>query len=489
MTSLTPPPACKICGTTVSRFIKSKNAWWSWCSNKCMGQDPEILEKKKATNLKKFGGHPMQNSSIKQQLKNTFIKHFGVDNPSKSAEVKDKMKATFVANYGVNNPSKSAEVKDKIRNKAIDRFQTNKQEILEKRRKTFSDAHGVTTNKHLHLSQESLEKMKDIEWLKTQHYTLNKTFDIIAKELGCSPTPLLLFFTNNGETPRRFGISTTETEILSFLSSFTNEILTSDRSVISPQELDIVLPNIHTAIEVNGVYWHSELLGKNNQYHLSKTTACIAAGYKLIHIFDCEWNYQKDIVKSKLAGLFNQHSKIAGRKCIVKEIDTNTANTFLNENHLQGAHSSKINLGLFYQDALVSVMTFSASRYNQQYQWELIRLCSSKNIVVQGGASKLFRYFINTYDPDSIISYADMRWSTGNVYKQLGFLHLHNANPNYFYFKSANKLESRVKYQKHKIIKQFNVIDTTKTEWEIMQENGYNRIWDCGNMVFIWTKP
>jgi len=63
---------CKTCGAPVVRFIKSTNKWWDWCSNKCMGADPAILEKKRQTNLQKFGvAHPMELVEIRDKIKET----------------------------------------------------------------------------------------------------------------------------------------------------------------------------------------------------------------------------------------------------------------------------------------------------------------------------------------------------------------------------------------------------------------------------------
>lgn len=480
-------PNCKVCSKEVTRFIKSTNSWWKWCSMKCMGSDPDVIAKKNNTNAIKHGGHPMHISALKDKQKATVIKNYGVDNPSKSKAVQQTMKNTFIKNYGVDNPSKNTEVIDKIRNAAITRYTTDKDAILSKRISTCLDTYQVTTNKHLHLSADAIEKMKDLDWLYEQHIVQKRSCQDIADSLGCSPTPILLFLVKNGIQPVRHNVSGIETAIQSYISTLTSDAEYSTRSVIPPYEIDILLPSKNTAIEVNGVYWHSELMGKDRNYHLSKTVQCADKNIQLWHIYDLEWINSEHIVKSKISGLFNQHTKISARKCVIKLVPTAEKTAFLNANHLQGACGSSVNLGLYFNDELVMIMTFGKSRFNKLKTWELIRLCSKTFVTVQGGASKLFTYFCKTYSPSSVVSYADRRWSTGRVYEMLNFTHLHNSLPNYFYFKNATLLESRIKYQKHKLKEKFNLLSADLSEWEIMQSQGFNRIWDCGNMVYLWT--
>ena len=164
-----------MCGAPVTRFVKYKQEWWDWCSNRCMGTDPLVLEKKKQTMLVTFGvDHPMHSDVFRDKQKQTLIDHYGVDNPSKSDEVKAIMKATFIQKYGVDNPSKDSAVIEQIRAKAVSRYETNKDEILSKRRATSLNTFGVTSNKYKHITPESLALMNDLEWLKNQHFDQNR---------------------------------------------------------------------------------------------------------------------------------------------------------------------------------------------------------------------------------------------------------------------------------------------------------------------------
>jgi hypothetical protein len=259
------------------------------------------------------------------------------------------------------------------------------------------------------------------------------------------------------------------------------------RNIIAPKELDFYLPDYNLAIEVNGVYWHSELQGKGKYYHINKTDECEKKEIQLIHINQHLLKTKYDIIISRLKHILGlSQYKIHGRKCRVIKIDNlNTIKKFLNDNHIQGYTHSELSYGLEYNGEIVSIMTFSKSRYNKDYQYELVRFCSKLNYSVIGGANKLLKYFLTNNDVSSIISYADRDWSAGKLYESLGFTFSHNTNPNYSYTKDYLIFESRLKYQKHKLKNILSRYDDTKTEWENMMMNGYDRIWNSGNKVYV----
>ena len=257
------------------------------------------------------------------------------------------------------------------------------------------------------------------------------------------------------------------------------------------KELDIYIPSLQLAIEYNGLYWHSEIAGKSKTNHLDKTIACQKEGIQLIHIFENEWRDKRDIIKSILLSKMNKYDvKLYGRKCQLKEIDTKVKNSFLSKNHLQGADTSKIKIGLFYDNILVAVMTFGKRKITgaKKITWEMFRYASKLNHCVVGGASKLFKYFLTNYitDNDQIKTYADRRFSNGNLYKTLGFKLSHASRPSYWYFK-RDKFYNRMNFQKQKLNKKLDIFDKNLTEWENMLNNGYNRIFDCGNLVYFFN--
>lgn len=268
-----------------------------------------------------------------------------------------------------------------------------------------------------------------------------------------------------------------------------------NRKIISPYELDFVIEDKKLAIECNGVYWHSESEGKDKQYHINKTTKSKNKGYKLIQILESEIIDKPDIVKSRLNSILGLNKRrIYARKCKVKEISSQLKGKFLNKYHIQGNDKSKVNLGLFYKGKLCSVMTFSSRRRalganEKEGYWELSRFCGNFWFNVIGGAGKLLSFFEKNYDPSQIITYADLRWSVGNLYYQLGFELSHQSSPNYWYFKKGEiKLFHRYNFAKHKLKNKLQKFDPNKTESQNMQQNKYDKIWDCGNLVFKKNK-
>ena len=278
-----------------------------------------------------------------------------------------------------------------------------------------------------------------------------------------------------------------EGEVKEFISSLNLLFEENNRKILKGKELDIYIPSYNLAIEYNGLYWHSDLY-LDNKYHFNKTESCEAKGIKLIHIFEDEWIYKQEIVKSRLTNIFGLNSnKIYGRKCVIKEITSKEAKEFLNNNHIQGGVNAKYNIGLYYNNELVSIMTFGSLRKNMGRKsidghYELLRFCNKLYTSVVGGADKLLKYFIKTYNPKEITSYADRRWSQGDLYEKLGFEFIHNSKPNYFYI-NRGKREHRFKYRKDVLVKEG--FDNNKTENEIMKERGFNRIYDCGNKKYV----
>ena len=260
------------------------------------------------------------------------------------------------------------------------------------------------------------------------------------------------------------------------------------RNIIQPLELDIVNDDKKIAIEYDGLYWHSDEKIKDTTYHLNKTKKCENVGYKLIHIFEDEWDYKCDIVKSRLENIFGKTpNKVFARKCVIKEIDSKISKEFLDKNHIHGSISSSISFGLFYNDDLVSVMTFDKLRKNlsskdENGAYELTSFCNKLHYNVVGGASKMLKHFIKTYNPTKIISYVDKRWSDGEMYFSLGFKYTHDSKPSYFYTLHGKTRENRFKYRKDILVNEG--FDKDKSEEQIMKERGYHKIYDCGCMVF-----
>lgn len=297
-------------------------------------------------------------------------------------------------------------------------------------------------------------------------------------------------------TPKSRYISRYETEISEFLNSNGLKFETN-RQLLIGREIDILIEDKKIGIEFDGLKWHTEWFGKkSHKYHLEKTELCEKKGYRLIHVFEDEYVNNKEIVLHKLShilGLDNNLPKIMGRKCEIKEIFKNDAEIFLKKYHIQGFVSSSIYIGAFYKNNLIAVMSFKNGNIKNP-DWELVRFASDYNYVLQGVGSKMFNFFIKKYNPLKIISFADRRWTikSDNLYTKLGFEIYGFTPPDYKYYNDKIpeikfKRIHKMNLNKQKLHKKYG-FPLTMTETEMAKSLGYDRIWDCGLIKYVWIK-
>jgi len=451
---------CTLCGNKCN-FKNISSGYYKYCSTKCSANSNITKNKRIKTNLEKYGdNYGFQNNNIKEKIRKTNLEKYGVEFQSQRKEIKNKIKHSNLEKYGVEYVSQNNIIKNNIKNtklktqfyKVLDLLEYNNLKLL---------------SRYEHNRDEII-----LECIICNHIYKNNYFNIQQ---------------GGGKCPNCFPVckSNKEYELLNFIKNIeSSEIYENYRKVISPYELDIYIPSKNIAIEFDGIYWHSEKNIDDKNYHLNKTNLCEEKNIKLIHIFEDEWIYKQDIVKSRLKQILgiNNSIRIHARKCIIKEILPKIKNEFLNKYHIQGEDKSNIKLGAFYKDELISIMTFShgsisRKKLNDKSIWELSRFCSNNKYHIPGIASKLLTYFKRKYEWKDIISYADRRWSDGNLYNKIGFELDSITKPNYWYVKNGVRLHRfnlRKKYHEPKDI----------PEWVLRSKEGYYRIWDCGHLKF-----
>jgi GNAT superfamily N-acetyltransferase len=355
------------------------------------------------------------------------------------------------------------------------------------------------------------EKMKKItqshlnkHGVSLYEYKLNNNLENVKDYISKSSHDIILKKRKESFFPKKiYKRSKAETEIINYINEFGFDIKINDRTILDGFECDIFIKDLSILIEFNGVYYHSELSGnKDKNYHKNKLVTANSKGYKMIQIFEDEWLFKRDIVKSKILHILgvNKNTKIFARKCSIKEISPTIKNKFLNENHIQGEDRSTISIGAYFNDELISVMTFDNKRifnktkdHNNEI-YELKRFATDNNYQIIGIASKLLNFFIKKYKPKNIVSFADLRWTIDakeNLYTKIGFKIDKIIQPDYQYIQYKglykNKRLHKFAFGK-KILKQKfpDIYSDDKTEWEIMQEAGYDRIWDCGKIKYIY---
>jgi hypothetical protein len=235
------------------------------------------------------------------------------------------------------------------------------------------------------------------------------------------------------------------------------------------------------AIEYCGLYWHSEQQGKHKNYHKNKMDACERVGYRLITIYSDEWEQRRDIVKRKLMHVFgcSTEPRIFARQCTVGVVQRNECKAFLTANHLQGDGPGSIRLGLYFNDTLVAIMLFTQGK---ERQYTLTRYATCMQVV--GGFSKLLTHFKRSVDWNQIVSFADKRWSDGNMYIVTGWTKNRMLLPDYYYSPDGHIRIHKFNYRRKRLPNRLVNFDPTLSETQNCRNNKILRIWDCGKIRF-----
>jgi hypothetical protein len=313
--------------------------------------------------------------------------------------------------------------------------------------------------------------------------------------------PMRMLCTKHGEFWQRYGnhvtldagcpqcansVSKMEAEIAEFLSDEVGvAVERRDRKVLAPLEVDIWIPSKSLGIEYCGTYWHGET-HKSDTYHLEKLELAERAGIKLIQIFDDEWLYRKEAVRARLRHMVGDSPRMFARKLRLAKVSWSEASDFYDATHTQGSGTpASSTVGLYSGDTLVACMSFGASRFEENTV-EMLRFASTCAVV--GGFSRLLNAYMRANPTvNSLVSYADRRWSAGDVYARNGFEFVGNTKPGYSWCKGRKRF-SRFSMQKHKLEKVLASFDPDKTEAENCHANGYWRIFDCGVSKWMYRR-
>lgn len=446
-------PKCKVCISKVS-WDRRLRKYKTYCgSPKCWTNDPDIIR-----------AEPDQEIANGKRT-NSIMARYGVTNYSLLPENK-KVISNAVKKY---NQDLSSEQKQKRHQQII-------QGIYNK--------YGVTSYSHTFYDSGVLEKLQNKDWLHNEHYTLRKTLTQIAQDLNIQTGGSLVarYLRAHGLVPQSSGgRSTGEQQIATFISSLGENILTTDRKIIGPKELDIVIPNQNLAIEYCGLYWHSEQAGKDKNYHRAKYDQCKKAGLRLLTIYSDEWVKQKDIIKSTLVNILcHSTDRIYARNTTIQSVDITTAAAFFNTYHIQGNVNATYRYGLSLNGELVALMTLNKDKQGLY----LSRYCS-KN--VQGGFSKLLHHTVRHHLNTPIYTFADHRWSNGDLYLKNGFTTVKELPPDYSYSPDGHNRFHKFNYRHKNLGKILENYDPELSETANCDANGILRIWDCGKTKYVFT--
>ena len=506
---------CAICGNKfeVTKYHLTAKDAKTTCSKKCSA------ELRKRTNIQKYGGlAPAASEAVRNKMEQTNLDRYGVKHAAQSEQFKAKAEQTSLDRYGVRHYAQTDEGKQKLSDRWKD--EKFKEQVTANRLATNIERYGFENPMQSLEVRSKCSESKMTDSSKSEQFSAFKqdarsfiislnldhrpTIQELTKYTGVNDSTVGCYIhVHKCEDLIQEKVSVMEQEVIDFLISISPDIEIShcDRSIITPYEIDIYLPQYKLGIECNPTATHNADVNVFDRsatplspsYHQMKTNICESKGVRLIHVFGYEWKHNREVIESILQNALSKNSKkIYARRCIVKEVNSSTASNFLTVNHRQGKVGSSIRLGLFYNDELVSLMTFGKLRNTiggSGEGYELLRFCSCKYTNVVGGASKLFRHFVSNYQPKLIRSFSDRAHTSGRLYQVLGFNEVSRSTAGYCWVNEhTDKAYHRVNAQKQNIKKFLgdDSIDLSKSEREIMTEHGFVRVYDSGTITWEW---
>ena len=287
-------PRCPVCGTSLE-FNSGKCEFYTFCSEECK-TSPEGKAYSKAIR------------------DSTNMERYGTTIPGQRKEAKIKRKKTNLERYGSECVFGNDEIKERL---------------AKTQRNNFWDTFIIL-----------LEQKKVQPLFTKEDYIEGSTSKKKYKCLMCNSN-----FSTGAVHPQNIyctchsNRSLKEEEVAGWIESLGIDIQRNFR--IGKKEIDMYLPKYNLGIEFNGIYWHSEAY-RGEYYHQDKYKLCLEHGIGLIQIFENEWEFKRDIVKSLVLSRLGILPKVLyARKCIIKELDNSTYKKFVIKNHLNVVFSSQ----------------------------------------------------------------------------------------------------------------------------------------------------
>lgn len=421
-------------------------------------ESPSQQQLREASNIRKYG---VTNTgalpSVRQKANDTMTEKFGGHVWSKNGK-REERDATCERLYGDANVAKT-------------------QHSIKKAKETNNIKYGRDHINQSHIPQDVIDRLRDCEWMIDQHVTQKKPLTLIADELNVDMSTVMRHLHSHGQETKHFFRSVGESQITTMIQSLGISVETNVRNIIDG-ELDIWIPSHNIAIEYCGLYWHSDTF-KERMYHYNKFKMCQNKGIRLLTIFEDEWIHKRQIVESKIINILGFGSeRIYARQTQVRVVDIDTKREFLNANHIQGTGPGSITYGLYNKKDIVAVMTF-INKGNGIY--ELNRYATSATVI--GGFSKLLCHFKRNHEWVKLISFADLRWSVGDLYIKTGWTCVDVLPPDYYWCKNSHRYH-KFNFRHSTMAKKLDKYDPNKSEDENCKNNHYTKLYNCGLMKF-----
>lgn len=492
-------------------------------------QREKMNTKAKDTFVKNLGvTNPMLSSEVKQRVQQTCIEKYGANSPVESNSIKEKIEKANLEKYGVAYPFQKEEIRQKSVDTTLNRYGKlmtqargalyekydginpwHIKEVQDKRTSTMIDKYKTP---HALQNQDVYDKMVEnnlIKYGRPNPAQLNYSEELwnilnnpevflqvvkgknsvqVAREIGAATSDLILSYARKYNVLDQMVFepqSAMEDDLKAWLLAQNVQFKQHDRTILPNRlEIDFYFPEYNFGVELNHLQTHAELsCGKGRDYHFSKFKGCEIKKIQLLQYWQSEYWQHKSVIQSKILYLCNKITKkIQARKTEVVEIyDTNIERGFLNANHVQGfADYRQHTVAAYYDGKLIGIMSFAKT----MGRMELIRYATDTNIVCSGLFSKMLKHAVQTFKfSGKIVSLSDNRVSNGNLYLQSGWTYEKEISPEYFYTIDYETILHKQNFRKEKLIKRFDLDPewvANTTEWQIVQELGYDRVWDAG---------
>ena len=496
-------------------------------------QNKELSEKAQKTLHERFGDDPYRSGVIRDKIIATNLKRYGTECVLGSEEIQEKIRKTNLERYGYEIASMSDEIKEREKQSNLKKYgvistamlQETRQKAIETNRRKYGVDWHLQSDEQKAKMRATMQEKYGVDWAsqteesrrKCHKINNRKTYDSFArwkdyivpmfsmeeydgwkqdkhymwKCQKCGESFYWNKYDCSGRVPichkcmKKSGTSQMEKEILEYVNFiYGGKVITNTRKVLGNMELDIYMPDRGVAIEFDGLYWHAEEKHLEG-YHVAKTNRCMELGIRLLHVFEDEWLSRRGAIESVIADAIGiKGVEMDANECEIRKISCTVASEFYIENSpLYGGRKTRMNYGMFHGNELVYAMSFSTSKFNSSFKYQLVSLASKKSCHIQGAERKIIDEFKKEHQSKSIVFYSDRRYLSREQLYFIGMKYLKSTHVNYYW------THSQKRFSRNQVV--HHVIDIVGEGYNpnlSVEENmvfaGWKKIFDCGFDVF-----
>lgn len=480
----------------------------AWQASVTVEQRKTMHEKAKETYYNKYGvDNPFDSPDFVEGLYKKHITQYGVKSNIERLDVKEKIKQTIQEKYGVDMPFQSKEIQNKGKQTTIDRYgglmiqaregsyrkyngknPFEDEEVKKRCRETMVEKYGTAHAKMLHLSIETIDILESPTLFKQT--VLNLTPPEAAVKLGVTSGTIWSRARLHDCVDVLAKSTRSKWELLlkqTFIEHGLIEnvdFIHGDRTILNGKELDFYFPKFNFAVEVGSLYWHSELNADRTQnYHYNKWENCKINNITLVQLWDDELSVKMNSIISHILQKCNKSIE-NNTTYQINEISSEIANKFLTEYDISYLYtdpglSYAINYGAFINEKLVSVLTLNQIN---DFHTEIVHFTTDKQFHYNVLKLMLDAYVTNTNFHGKLSVITDNRHGEENYFELANFSPTEIIPPDYSYVTNYAKRYSHDGLLMEDISTTFGINVTNKDEWAVMQELGFDRVWDAGKI-------